>query len=171
MSDCQFERQPHNPKPDIWHPLIIVFLLHSLSPPPPPPLHQCTSVEQSPLWPSFSWSLLSSISLYILEVSWAPCHKACWGFTYTNKQRNKPGAVKLVLWRSWMHEIQVHPVRSENQFHCTLQAARNRSSKRWRSLTCGNVTISKVKIQDKLRLVCTLHLPKKKIRSPWQGRV
>ena len=31
----------------------------------------------------------------------------------------QPGAVKLVLWRHCMHEIQVHPVTSENQFHCT----------------------------------------------------
>ena len=29
------------------------------------------------------------------------------------------GAVKLVLWHHLMHEIQVHPVMSENQFHCT----------------------------------------------------
>ena len=31
----------------------------------------------------------------------------------------QPGAVKLVLWHHLMHEIQVHPVTSENQFHCT----------------------------------------------------
>ena len=31
----------------------------------------------------------------------------------------QPGAVKLVLWRHWMHVTQVHPVMSENQFHCT----------------------------------------------------
>ena len=29
------------------------------------------------------------------------------------------GAVKLVLWRHWMHATQVHPVTAENQFHCT----------------------------------------------------
>ena len=32
----------------------------------------------------------------------------------------EPGAVKLVLWRHWMHVAQVHPVTSENQFHCTI---------------------------------------------------
>ena len=26
---------------------------------------------------------------------------------------------EMVLWRHWMHEIQVHSVTSENQFHCT----------------------------------------------------
>ena len=31
----------------------------------------------------------------------------------------QPGAVKLVLWRHLTHEIQVHPVTPENQFHCT----------------------------------------------------
>ena len=31
----------------------------------------------------------------------------------------QPGAVKLVLWRHLMHLTQVHPVTSENQFHCT----------------------------------------------------
>ena len=31
----------------------------------------------------------------------------------------QPGAVKLVLWRQWMHVIQMHPVTSESQFHCT----------------------------------------------------
>ena len=31
----------------------------------------------------------------------------------------QPGAVKLVLWRHLMHEIQVHSVMPENQFHCT----------------------------------------------------
>ena len=33
----------------------------------------------------------------------------------------KPGAVKLLLalWHPWMHVTQVHPVTSENQFHCT----------------------------------------------------
>ena len=30
-----------------------------------------------------------------------------------------PGAVKLVLRHYWMHVIQVHPVMSEKQFHCT----------------------------------------------------
>ena len=30
-----------------------------------------------------------------------------------------PGAVKLVLWHHRMHEIQVHSVTPENQFHCT----------------------------------------------------
>ena len=29
------------------------------------------------------------------------------------------GAVKLVLWRHWMHGTQVHPVTAENQFHYT----------------------------------------------------
>ena len=29
------------------------------------------------------------------------------------------GAVKLVLWRHWVHVAQVHPVTSENQFRCT----------------------------------------------------
>ena len=29
------------------------------------------------------------------------------------------GAVKLVLWRHWMHLNYMHPVTSENQFHCT----------------------------------------------------
>ena len=29
------------------------------------------------------------------------------------------GAVKLVLWRHWMHLNFMHPVTSENQFHCT----------------------------------------------------
>ena len=33
--------------------------------------------------------------------------------------KGQPGAVKLVLWRHWMHATQVHPVMSENQFHCT----------------------------------------------------
>ena len=27
--------------------------------------------------------------------------------------------MKLVLWRHWMHEVQVHSVMTENQFHCT----------------------------------------------------
>ena len=31
----------------------------------------------------------------------------------------QPGAVKLVLWRHWMHLNFMHPVMSENQFHCT----------------------------------------------------
>ena len=31
----------------------------------------------------------------------------------------QPGAVKLVLWHHWMLHTQVHPVTSENQFHCT----------------------------------------------------
>ena len=31
----------------------------------------------------------------------------------------QPGAVKLALWRHWMHETQVHPMMPENQFHCT----------------------------------------------------
>ena len=31
----------------------------------------------------------------------------------------QPDAVKLVLWRHWMHLSYVHPVTSENQFHCT----------------------------------------------------
>ena len=30
-----------------------------------------------------------------------------------------PGAVKLDLWRHWMHATQVHPVTAGNQFHCT----------------------------------------------------
>ena len=29
------------------------------------------------------------------------------------------GAMKLVLWRHWMHVTQVHPVTTEYQFHCT----------------------------------------------------
>ena len=39
-----------------------------------------------------------------------------------HSQREKeiqPGAVKLVLWRQWMHATQVHLVTAENQFHCT----------------------------------------------------
>ena len=40
-------------------------------------------------------------------------------YTSTHKSYVQPGAVKLVLWRQWMHEIQVHPVTPENQFHCT----------------------------------------------------
>ena len=31
----------------------------------------------------------------------------------------QPGAVKMVLWRHWMHLNFMHPVTSENQFHCT----------------------------------------------------
>ena len=31
----------------------------------------------------------------------------------------QPCALKLVLWRHWMHVTQVHPVTSENQFYCT----------------------------------------------------
>ena len=31
----------------------------------------------------------------------------------------QPGAVKLVLWRHWMHLSFMHPVTSKNQFHCT----------------------------------------------------
>ena len=31
----------------------------------------------------------------------------------------QPGAMKLVLWRHWMHVTQVHSVMSEDQFHCT----------------------------------------------------
>ena len=31
----------------------------------------------------------------------------------------QPGAVKLVLWRHWMHVTQVHPVTAENQLHYT----------------------------------------------------
>ena len=38
------------------------------------------------------------------------------GVTYTRMQ---PGAVKLVLWHHWMHLNFMHPVASENQFHCT----------------------------------------------------
>ena len=30
----------------------------------------------------------------------------------------QPVAVKLVLWRHWMHLTQVHSMTSENQFHC-----------------------------------------------------
>ena len=33
--------------------------------------------------------------------------------------RVQPGAVKLVLWRLWMHLSYTHPVTSENQIHCT----------------------------------------------------
>ena len=29
-----------------------------------------------------------------------------------------PGAVKLVLWRSWIHLSYMHPVTSDRQFHC-----------------------------------------------------
>ena len=38
---------------------------------------------------------------------------------YTHMTHVQPGAVKLVLWRHWMHAAQVHPVTAENQFHCT----------------------------------------------------
>ena len=31
----------------------------------------------------------------------------------------QPLAVKLLLCRHWMHELQVHPLTPENQFHCT----------------------------------------------------
>ena len=31
----------------------------------------------------------------------------------------QPGAMKMVLWRHWMHVTHVHPVTSENQFRCT----------------------------------------------------
>ena len=31
----------------------------------------------------------------------------------------QPGAVKLVLWRRLMYLSYMHPVTSENQFHCT----------------------------------------------------
>ena len=34
----------------------------------------------------------------------------------------QPGAVKLVLWHHWMHEIQVHPVTPENM-HQTVHYA------------------------------------------------
>ena len=30
----------------------------------------------------------------------------------------QPGAVKLVFWHHWMHLNLMHPVTSENQFHC-----------------------------------------------------
>ena len=33
--------------------------------------------------------------------------------------KGQPGAVKLVLWRHWMHATQAHSVMSENQFNCT----------------------------------------------------
>ena len=42
---------------------------------------------------------------------------AIWSKMYTPSVQ--PGAVKLVLWRHWMHLTQVRPVTSENQFHCT----------------------------------------------------
>ena len=31
----------------------------------------------------------------------------------------QPGAVKLVLWRHWMHLSYMPPLTTENQFHCT----------------------------------------------------
>ena len=36
-----------------------------------------------------------------------------------HKHQVQPGAVKLVLWRHWMHPSYMDPVISENQFHCT----------------------------------------------------
>ena len=37
----------------------------------------------------------------------------------TQSSKVQPGAVKMVLWRHWMHLSYMHPVTSENQFHCT----------------------------------------------------
>ena len=54
------------------------------------------------------------------------CTKHKSGYTNTNTRSHvhallhiQPGAMKLVLCCHWMHLSYMHPVMSENQFHCT----------------------------------------------------
>ena len=48
------------------------------------------------------------------------CHFECHAKERSSDRPHvQPGAVKLVLGRHLMHETQMHPVTTENQFHCT----------------------------------------------------
>ena len=64
-------------------------------------------------WRGFAFSFDLSLSLS-LSLSLFHTH----GHTHT-QTFIQSGAVKLVLWRHWVHLSYMHPVTSENQFHCT----------------------------------------------------
>ena len=73
----------------------------------------------SPLWPQTSTGFplqLVYVSPTLRARSWIAME---FFFVFYSPARIQPGAVKLVLWRHWMHATQVHPVMSENHFHCT----------------------------------------------------
>ena len=81
---------------------------HDTHSPPPPPLPQANRS-----------SLFGSNVKTIVILSLRVC-------TYSTKMTGthfqlhiQPGAVKLVLCGHWMHLSYMHPVTSENQFHCT----------------------------------------------------
>ena len=55
----------------------------------------------------------------LLRIFWKHWISLVWPSSGYLGSSVQPGAVKLVLWHHLMHEVQVHPVMSENQFHCT----------------------------------------------------
>ena len=82
-----------------------------------------------------------SVSLFCLPVyACLYAHLPVCKFSVCGLERVQPGAVKLVLWRHWMHAAQVHSVTSENHFHYTIlysqysrrvESARIRSKKKF----------------------------------------
>ena len=68
------------------------------------------------------------------------------------------GAVKLVLWRHWMHLNVMLPVTSENQFHCTrlYDSLSGRSTRLIRAIcrpTCNNTYFS-----EQFNCSCCVHV-------------
>ena len=80
-------------------------------------------IASTDLWPQETLTYLEMLAMVVSESSFSayvylgrPAGLYCGCGTCCRVQ---PCAMKLVLWRHWMHEIQVHPATSENQFHCT----------------------------------------------------
>ena len=67
----------------------------------------------------FKLRLLFECGLYMCNLSSEKVRLLIKCGFYTRLYGIQPGAVKLVLWRHWMHVTQVHWVKSENQFHST----------------------------------------------------
>ena len=67
-------------------------------------LHIQTSYDYRGIWSNWSWgcTFCTRRLAYNLHVGHV-----------------QPGAVKLVLWRHWMHLSYMHPVTPESQLHCT----------------------------------------------------
>ena len=86
-------------------------------------------IASTDLWPQGMFTFSEMLALVESESSFGAyvCHRRPGGSLATS-DLVQPGAVKLVLWRHWMHPSYMHPVTSENKFHCTMRYIPNQTT-------------------------------------------